>query len=106
MSLIEGFSKPPGRFAAKQKCRDLTLLRSSLLAGISVPPLCAEDVAVFTSQGGDGHARLVTPQGGGQGSDTGSGHSPHSERSSPADDRMASMEASLAQCMDTIAIQN
>ena len=29
-----------------------------------------------------------------------------SARSSPADDRMASMEASLAKCMDTIAKQN
>ncbi len=47
LSLIEGFAKPPGRFTSKQKSRDLTLLRSPLPPGITVPPLSAEDVAFF-----------------------------------------------------------
>ena len=93
LSLIAGFSKPPGRFTSKQKSRDLTLLRSPLPTGITVHPLFAEDVAVFF--GGSVPPSAVTPQGGGSGSDGDSVRSIPSERSSPTDDRMASMEALL-----------
>ena len=103
LGLIEGYYKPPGRFSSRQKSRDLTLLRSPLPSGISVQPLSADDVAFFFGE--TAPPPQVTPKGGGSGSDAGSIHS-QSVRSSPADDRMASMEASLAKCMDTIAKQN
>ena len=104
LNLIEGFAKPPGRFTSKQKSRDLTLLRSPLPSGISVHPLSAEDVAVFF--GGTAPPFSVTPKSGDAGSDVESVRSTPSVRFSPTDDRMASMEASLTKCMETIAKQN
>ena len=103
LSLIEGYDKPPGRFSSKQKSRDLTLLRSPLPSGISVQPLSTDDVAFFFGE--TPPPPLVTPRGGGSVSDADSNRSP-SVRASPADDRMASMEASLTKCMETIAKQN
>ena len=47
---IEGFTRPPGRFSVKQKCRDLTLLLSPLPSTMSaVPPLTNADVSVFSA---------------------------------------------------------
>ena len=90
---IEGFTRPPGRFTAKQKCRDLTLLRSPLPSTMrSVHPLSEADVADF-------FGRVVTPHREGE-SDS------ESVRSTPSEDRMNSMEASLAKCLETIARQN
>ena len=55
LDLIEGFTRSPGRYSAKQKCRDLTLLRSPLPVSMSsVPPLSEDGVAVFSG-------RAVTP---------------------------------------------
>ncbi len=52
---IDGFTRPPGRFTSKQKCRDLTLLRSPLPSTMrSVPTLSEADVADF-------FGRVVTP---------------------------------------------
>jgi hypothetical protein len=91
LNRIDGFFKPPGRFTSKQKCSDLTLLRSLLPDSItSVTPLSRSDVAVFFQ---DGHPREE------EHSDT------TSVRSSP-DDRMTSMESSLAKCLNIIAKQN
>jgi hypothetical protein len=45
---IDGFTRPPGRFTAKQKCRDLALLRFPLPSSATdVPPLSDEDISVF-----------------------------------------------------------
>ncbi len=45
---IDGFTRPPGRFSAKQKCRDLTLLRSPLPSSATdVPTLSDEDMSIF-----------------------------------------------------------
>ena len=89
---IAGFTRPPGRFTAKQKCRDLTLLRSPLPSTMrSVPPLSDADVADF-------FGRAVTPHRDESDSE--------SVRSTPSEDRMNSMESSLAKCLETIARQN
>ena len=91
---IEGFTRPPGRFSVKQKCRDLTLLLSPLPSAMSaVPPLTEADVSVFFGQ-------VVTPRDRPTESDS------ESVRSTPSEDRMTSMEASLATCLATIAKQN
>ena len=48
LAQVEGFTKPPGRFLAKQKCRDLTLMRSPLPNSVApVPALTADDVSIF-----------------------------------------------------------
>ena len=48
LGLIEGLTRSPGRYSTKQKCRDLTLLRSPLPSSMSsVPPLSADDLSVF-----------------------------------------------------------
>jgi hypothetical protein len=45
---IDGFTRPPGRFTSKQKCRDLTLLRSPLPSSVTeVPPLSDEEMSIF-----------------------------------------------------------
>ena len=91
---IDGFFRPPGRFSSKQKCRDLTLLRSPLPPSItSVTPLLEADVAAF-------FGRAVTPLVTHRDSDV------DSVRSSPSEDRMTTMESNLAKCLDTIARQN
>ena len=95
LARVEGFTKPPGRFLSKQKSRDLTLLRSPLPpSSAAVPTLTDADVSVFFD-------RVVTPARRVDGeSDT------DSVRSTPSEDRMNSLESSLAKCMDTIAKQN
>jgi hypothetical protein len=95
LNLIEGFTRSPGRYSAKQKCRDLTLLRSPLQTSVHpVPPLSEDDVAVFFGDMGTPHRRGVD-------SDN------DSIRSTPSsDERMTSMEVSLNKCLDTIARQN
>ncbi len=94
LAQIEGFTKPPGRFLAKQKCRDLTLLRSPLPSSSAVVPVLTDaDVSPFF--GG-----AVTPRAGDDASDS------ESVRSTPSEDRMNSIESSLARCLDTIAKQN
>jgi hypothetical protein len=94
LGFIDGFFKPPGRFSSKQKCRDLTLLRSPLLSSItSVTPLSEADVSAF-------FGRAVTPSAQQRDSDV------DSVRSSPSEDRMTTMESNLAKCLDTIARQN
>ena len=91
---IEGFTRPPGRFSVKQKCRDLTLLLSPFPSAMSaVPPLTEADVSVFFGQ-------VVTPRDRPTESDS------ESVRSTPSEDRMTSMESSLATCLATIAKQN
>ena len=91
---IDGFVRPPGRFGSKQKCRDLTLLRSPLPPSItSVAPLSEADVSTFFD-------RVVTPSAQRGDSDG------DSVRSSPSEDRMSTMENNLAKCLDTIARQN
>jgi hypothetical protein len=48
LGLIEGLTRSPGRYSTKQKCRDLTLLRSPLPSSMSsAPPLSADDLSVF-----------------------------------------------------------
>jgi hypothetical protein len=48
LAQIEGFTKPLGHFLAKQKCRDLTLLRSPLPpSSAAVPVLTDADVVVI-----------------------------------------------------------
>jgi hypothetical protein len=48
LSQITGVFKPPGCLTTKQKCRDLTLLQSSLPSSAPfVAPLTRKDVAVF-----------------------------------------------------------
>ena len=95
LRLIEGLTRSPGRYSAKQKCRDLTLLRSPLPSSMSsIPPLSAEDVAVF-------FGNEVTPSRRSGDSDN------DSIRSTPSsDERLNSMELSLSKCLDTIARQN
>jgi hypothetical protein len=91
---IDGFFKPPGRFSIKQKCRDLTLLRSPLPSSITnVAPLSEADVSAF-------FGLVVNP------SIRRSDSDGESVRSSPSEDRMSTMESSLAKCLDTIARQN
>ena len=44
LRLIEGLTRSPGRYSTKQKCRDLTILRSPLSSSMSsIPPISAED---------------------------------------------------------------
>ncbi len=94
LSRINGFFKPPGRFSTKQKCRNLTLLRSPLPSSItSVVPLSEEGVSAFV-----GHE--VTPTTKQRDFDMDSVHS------SPSEDHMTSMESNLAKCLETIARQN
>ena len=94
LAQIEGFTKPPGRFLVKQKCRDLTLMRSPLPNSVAtVPALTAADVSIF-------FGNTVTPVSHETESDS------ESVRSTPLEDRMNSMESSLAKCLDTIAKQN
>ena len=94
LAQIEGFTKPPGRFLAKQKCRDLTLMRSPLSnAAATVPALTAADVSIL-------FGNTVTPASNEAESDS------ESVRSTPSEDRMNSMESSLARCLETIAKQN
>ena len=94
LAQIEGFTKPPGRFLAKQKCRDLTLMRSPLPNSAAiVPALTDADVSLF-------FGNTVTPVSHETESDS------ESVRSTPSEDRMNSMESSLAKCLDTIAKQN
>ncbi len=90
--------KPPSRFGTKQKCRDLTLLRSPLPASIqSVPPLPASALAVFF---GEDSTSLPPDKGDREGSEDGS------VRSTPSSyERLTVMEASLAKCFETIARQ-
>ena len=100
LELIDGFTRPPGRFTAKQKCRDLTLLRSPLPSSAkNVSPLSEEDVAVFFD-GAPPPGLQNTPRAREDESDT------SSIRSSQADDRLSSMEAAMAKCLDTIAQQH
>ena len=100
LELIDGFTRPSGRFTAKQKCRDLTLMRSPLpSSATNVSPLSDEDVAVFF-EGAPPSRNQGTPRNKEDESDT------SSIRSSQADDRMSSMEAAMAKCLDTIAKQN
>jgi len=100
LELIDGFTRPPGRFTAKQKCRDLTLLRSPLSSSAkNVSPLSEEDVAVFFD-GAPPPGPQNTPRAREDESDT------SSIRSSQADDRLSSMEAAMAKCLDTIAQQH
>ncbi len=48
LAQIEDFTKPPGRFLVKQKCRDLTLMRSPLPSSAPpVPALTPSDVSIF-----------------------------------------------------------
>ncbi len=91
---IEGFLKPSGRFLAKQKCRDLTLMQSPLPASVTdVPALTPADVSIF-------FGTTVPPPSQESESDS------ESVRSTPSEDRMNSMESSLAKCLETIAKQN
>ncbi len=47
LGTIAGFTHSPNRYSVKQKCRDLTLLRTPLPFSVSsVPPLSEDDVAV------------------------------------------------------------
>ena len=99
---IDGFTRPPGRFTSKQKCRDLTLLRSPLPSSTTdVPPLSDEDMSVFfdTVPPGD----TSTPRDNPRDRD---GESDTSSIRSSADERMSSMEAAMAKCLDTIAKQH
>ncbi len=99
MDQIDGFTRPPGRFTAKQKCRDLTLLRSPLPSSATdVPPLSDEDMSVFFDGVPPGNS--ITPRDKDGESDTGS------IRSSQADERLSSMESAMAKCLDTIAKQH
>jgi hypothetical protein len=85
---IEGFTKPPGRFGTKQKCRDLTLLGS---------PLPASILDFFGTEG--------TPHPPDKRDKEGSDED--SVRSTPSsDERMTVMEASLSKCFETIARQH
>ena len=95
LARIEGLTRSPGRYSAKQKCRDLTLLLSPLPTSVHpAPPLTEDDVAVFFGDMGTPHRR-------GENFDT------DSIRSTPSsEERMTSMEASLNKCLDTIARQN
>jgi hypothetical protein len=95
LETIAGFTRSPGRYSTKQKCRDLTLLRTPLPSSAGpVPPLSDEDVAVFF--GG-----VVTPHRLGVDSDN------DSIRSTPSsDERLNVLESSLSKCLDTIARQN
>ena len=95
LARVEGFTKSPGRFLSKQKSRDLTLLRSPLPpSSAAVPTLTDDDVSVFFD-------RVVTPARRLDGESDN-----ESVRSTPSEDRMNSLETSLAKCMDTIAKQN
>jgi hypothetical protein len=86
LAQIEGFTKPPGLFLAKQKCQDMTLLQSRIPpSSVSVPVLTDAHVSLF-------FGRAVNSE-----SDS------ESVRSTLSDDRMNSMESSLAKCLDTIA---
>ena len=95
LGTIAGFTRSPGRYSTKQKCRDLTLLRTPLPSSAGpVPPFSDEDVAVFF--GG-----VVTPHRLGVDSDN------DSVRSTPSsDERLNVLESSLSKCLDTIARQN
>jgi len=94
LARVEGFTKPPGRFMVKQKCRDLPLMRSPLpSAAPDVPDLTPEDVSIFFD--------TLVPAGS-RGTDSES----ESVRSTSSDDRMTFMESSLAKCFETIAKQN
>ncbi len=63
LETIEGFTRSPGRYSTKQKCRDLTLMRSPLPSSMSsVPPLSEEDVA-----GNAAPARMDAVRGGAPG---------------------------------------
>jgi hypothetical protein len=96
---IDGFTRPPGRFTAKQKCRDLTLLRSPLpSSATAVPLLSDEDMPDFFD--GVPWGSPITPRDKDKESDT------SSIRSSPADERLSSMESAMAKCLDTIAKQH
>jgi hypothetical protein len=95
LNRVEGFFKPPGRFTAKQKCRDLTLLRSPLPpSASSVTPLTRKDFSPFF------RPVALTPHEEDRRSDSAS------DKSSSAEDRLRSMESSLARCFETIARQN
>jgi hypothetical protein len=95
LETIPGFTRSPGRYSAKQKCRDLTLLRTpSPSSAGPVPHLSEDDVAVFF--GG-----VVTPYRLGGDSDN------DSVRSTPSsDERLNVLESSLSKCLDTIGRQN
>jgi hypothetical protein len=94
LAQIEGFTKPPGRFSVKHKCRDLTLMRSPLPpAAPNVPALTLADVSIFFGTSVPAVSR---------GTDSES----ESGRSTSSDDRMTFMESSLAKCFETIAKQN
>ena len=101
---IDGFTRPPGRFTSKQKCRDLTLLRSPLpSSSTDVPILSDEDVSIFfdtVSPGTSSTPRDAPRDRDAEESDT------SSIRSSHADDRLSSMESAMAKCLDTIAKQH
>jgi hypothetical protein len=99
LAKIEGFTNPPGRFGTKQKCRDLTLLRSPLPASIqSVSPLPESALVEFFGTEGTPHPPDKRDR---EGSDDGS------VRSTPSsDERMTVMEASLSKCFKTIARQH
>jgi hypothetical protein len=94
LGLIEGPTRSPGPYSTKQKCQNLTLLRPPLPSSMSsIPPLSADDVAVFFDVD-------VTPSRRGGDSDN------ESVRSTPSsDERLNSMELSLSKCLDTIARQ-
>jgi hypothetical protein len=96
---IEGFTKPPGRFGTKQKCRDLTLLRSPLPASIqSVSPLPESALVAFFGTEDTPHPPDKQDR---EGSEDGS------IRSTPSsNERMTVMEASLSKCFETIARQH
>ncbi len=92
---IDGYTRPPGRMTPRVKCRDLTLLRSPLPASCTVQPLSEADVTTFfTAPPG------VSRDGHDFDSETGS------HVSQVGEDHLMSMEASWAQCLDTIKRQN
>ncbi len=95
LETIQGLTRSPGRYSDKQKCRDLTLLRTPLPSSLDpIPHPSEDDVAVFF--GG-----VVKPHRPGGDSDN------ESIRSPPlSDERLNVLESSLSKCPVTIARQN
>ena len=103
LAKFEGFTKPPGRVGTKQKCRDLTLLRSPLPASITTVSHLPESALVefFGPEGTPGSPERSPDRGDKEGSDVGS------FRSTPSsEERMTVMETSLSKCFETIARQH
>jgi hypothetical protein len=58
---MASLTRPPGQFTSKQKCRDLTLLRSPLPpSATDVPTLSDEDMSVFFDTVPPAH--VITPR--------------------------------------------